>query len=76
MQTQTTQQERKRPQYKRNMLELGVKDGVGVSHNDEGYVIQMPDRYPMHYQLLGKNKPGQLLDKVAPLDETQKVKTF
>lgn len=74
MQTQTTQQERKRPQYKRNMLELGVKDGVGVSHNDEGYVIQMPDRYPMHYQLLGKNKPGQLLDKVAPLDETQKVK--
>lgn len=65
---------RKRPQYKRNMLELGVKDGVGVSHNDEGYVIQMPDRYPMHYQLLGKNKPGQLLDKVAPLDETQKVK--
>lgn len=42
-----SQQEKKRPQYKRNMLELGVKDGVGVSHNDEGYVIQMPDRYPM-----------------------------
>lgn len=74
MQTQIAQNERKRPIYKRNMLELGVKDGIAVKHNDEGYIIQMPDRYPLQYQLLGKNRPGQLLEKVAPLDETQKVK--
>lgn len=74
MQTQIAQKENKIQRFKRNMLELGVKDGISVKHNEDGYIIQMPDRYPLQYQLLGKNKPGQLLEKVIPLDESQKVK--
>lgn len=74
MQEQIITKERPRPIYRRNMLELGVKDGISVSHNDEGYLIQMPDRYPLQFAFIGKNKPGQLIEKVAPLDETQKIK--
>lgn len=74
MQTQTATRERSRPQYKRNMLELGVKDGISVRHNDEGYIIQMPDRYDNYFALVGNNKPGQIVGKVAPLDESQTVK--
>lgn len=74
MQVQSTTQERKRPLFKRNMLELGVKDGVSVKHNDEGYIIQMPDRYDNYFPLVGNNKPGQIMGKVQPLDASQTVK--
>lgn len=75
MQTQTTQnQERKPSRYKRNLLELGVKDGISVKHSEDCYLLQMPDRYDLHYPFVGKNKPGELVEKVAPLDGTQKIK--
>ena len=75
MHTQIEQQERIKPlRVKRNLLELGVKDGVLVRHDDDGYQIQMPDRYDLYYSLVGKNKPGTIIEKVAPLDETQRVK--
>lgn len=74
MQTQSATQERRKPLYRRNMLELGVKDGIAVRHNDEGYIIQMPDRYDNYFALVGNNKPGQIVGKVAPLDESQTVK--
>ena len=74
MQTQTATIERKAPRFKRNMLELGVKDGISVKHNDEGYIVQMPDRYDNYFPLVGNNKPGQVMGKVAPLDESQTVK--
>lgn len=75
METQTTQERIRPPQkFKRNMLELGVKDGIAIRHNDDGYIIQMPDRYDNYYALVGNNKPGQIVDKVAPLDEFQTVK--
>lgn len=74
MQTQTATKERGRLPFKRNMLELGVKDGIAVRHNDEGYIVQMPDRYDNYFALVGNDKPGQIMGKVAPLDENQTVK--
>lgn len=74
MQTQTATKERSKPLFKRNLLELGVKDGIAVRHNDEGYIVQMPDRYDNYFALVGNNKPGQIMGKVAPLDESQTVK--
>lgn len=74
MQTQTATKEKSRSLFKRNLLELGVKDGIAVRHNDEGYIVQMPDRYDNYFALVGNNKPGQIMGKVAPLDMSQTVK--
>lgn len=73
MQTQIQPQERK-TRYKRNLLELGTKDGISVRNSEDGYLLQMPNRYDLHYPFLGKNKPGELIEKVAPLDGTQTIK--
>ena len=61
-------------QKERNLIEIGVKDGISVKFDNEGYIIQMPDRFDLYYGLVGKNKPGDVINKVNPLDDTQRVK--
>ena len=59
---------------RRTAIECGMKDGILVSHDAEGYTIQMPDRYDLTYGLAGTNKPGTIIERVAPLDKNQTVK--
>lgn len=59
---------------KKILLFVGLKDGINVRTISDGYIVQMPDRYPLQHALIGKNKIGRLLGKIEPLDETQKPK--
>lgn len=73
--TEITKQPAPAPKrFNRNILELGLKDGILISHTEDAYQIQMPDRYDLYYALVGKNKLGNIVDRVKPLDAHQTVK--